>query len=184
MKLYYVPNSSACRRVLATAFHLQLPVELFELPVGDDGHPSALRARQLNPSGRVPVLEDGEYALWESNAIMQYLCTRKIGQALFPEDEKTRLNIARWQFWELAHFGPSCEKPDSFREEARYLDRHLGSRRFIVGDSLTLADFSVGSSLAGWQASGIPLDEFKHLREWYGHLETTEAWKKSAPRGR
>jgi glutathione S-transferase len=200
MKLYYAPNSSACRRVLAVAFHLQLPVELFELPAGDDSHPSAQRVKQLNPNGRVPVLEDGEYSLWESNAIMQYLCTRKIGQTLFPEEEKTRLNIARWQFWQLAHFGPACDELgarrapgdgaadptllDSFREQAKLLDRHLLNRKYIVGDAVTLADFSIGSCLTHWQSSGMPLQEFKNLREWYSHLESTEAWKKSSPRGR
>src|SRR3954469_3923597 len=153
MKLYYYPGASASRRVLAVAVHLQLPTELLELPVGDDAHPNARRARQLNPTGRAPVLEDGTFSLWESNAIMQYLCTRKIAQQLFPEEEKPRLDIARWQFWQTAHFEASCEKgqTDSFRENARVIENHLKTRRFFVGDSLTLADFSVGSCLQFWQ---------------------------------
>jgi glutathione S-transferase len=208
MKLYYLPHSPACRRVLAVAFHLQLPVELRELPYGDEGHPDARRARQLNPSGRVPVLEDGEYSLWESNAIMEYLCTRKIGQTLFPEDEKTRIDIARWQFWQTAHLSPPCEtlqfenfrKKNAgrgpadtaevqqalvlFRREATVLDHHLKSRRFLVGDQISLADFSVGSCLSNWKEAQIPLEEFRNLREWYGHLDTVEAWRKTAPKAR
>jgi glutathione S-transferase len=186
MKLYYYPNTTACRRVLAVAFHLQLPLELLELPLGDDGHPNTRRARQLNPGGRVPVLEDGTFSLWESNAIMQYLCTRKISQSLFPEEEKPRLDISRWQFWQAAHFESACEKgkTDEFRENARVLEMHLKTRRFLVGEAISLADFSVGSCLQHWQTGGIPLEEFRNLKDWYSHLESTDAWKKSAPRAR
>ena len=159
-----------------------IPLELLELPLGDEGHPHSRRARQLHPGGRVPVLEDGTFSLWESNAIMQYLCTRKIGQLLFPEEEKPRLDIARWQFWQTAHFEPSCAKgaTDEFRENARVLETHLKARRYLVGDAITLADFSIASCLQHWQLDAVPLEEFRNLREWYAHVESTEAWKKSA----
>ena len=64
------------------------------------------------------------------------------------------------------------------------LDKRLGNRKFIVGDSVTLADYSIGSCLTYWQPAGMPLPEFKHLKDWFTHLETTEAWKKSAGRAR
>ncbi|HUP58467.1 MAG TPA: glutathione S-transferase family protein [Bdellovibrionota bacterium] len=208
MKLYFNPHSPACRRVLAVGFHLQLPIELHELPFGDDRHPGIQRVRALSPGGRVPLLEDGSFAIWESNAIMQYLCAKKVEQSLFPEETKTRIEIARWQFWQTAHLGPACdqladeqvfkrwtgggeadpkvveEATEAFRREAKVLDQHLKSRKFIVGDSLTLADYSIGSCLTYWQPAGMPLPEFKHLKDWFTHLETTEAWKKSAGRAR
>jgi len=183
VRLYYHAGSPATRRVLATAFHLQLPLELLELPFGDDLNPHYRRARQLHPGGRLPVLEDGPFSLWESNAIMQYLCTRKIAQTLFPEEEKPRLDIARWQFWQLAHYEPACARTtiDEFRENSRVLESHLKSRRFLVGETLTLADLSIASCLQSWQNEGLPLEEFRSLREWYSHIESIDAWKKSAP---
>src|SRR5258707_12710039 len=58
----------------------------------------------LNSNAKVPVLSDGSFTLWESNAIMQYLADKAGDTALFPRDPQIRADIARWQFWELAHF--------------------------------------------------------------------------------
>src|SRR5262245_8367856 len=58
----------------------------------------------LNPSGMVPLLADGAFRLWESNAIMQYLADKAGSDALFPRDPQKRADVVRWQFWEVAHF--------------------------------------------------------------------------------
>jgi len=52
----------------------------------------------------VPLLVDGAFRLWESNAIMQYLADKTGSDALFPRDPKKRADVVRWQFWEVAHF--------------------------------------------------------------------------------
>jgi len=58
----------------------------------------------INPNGSVPTLVDGELVLWESNAIMQYLADKVPDSGLFPQNPQLRADVARWQFWELAHF--------------------------------------------------------------------------------
>jgi glutathione S-transferase len=57
---------------------------------------------------RVPTLKDGDYVLWESNAIGQYLAGKRPEAGLFPANEKERLDVTRWQFWDLAHWDPAC----------------------------------------------------------------------------
>ena len=62
----------------------------------------------LNPNMRMPTLKDGDLVLWESNAILQYLALRRPDSSVFPADERARLDVTRWQFWELAHWDPAC----------------------------------------------------------------------------
>src|ERR1700720_4664874 len=55
-----------------------------------------------------PTLKDGNYVLWESNAIGQYLASQRPESLLMPKDEQGRLDVTRWQFWDLAHWDRAC----------------------------------------------------------------------------
>ena len=103
MKLYYHPNSLNCVNVLATANQLgmQLDLQLVDLLKGAQKDPAYLA---LNPNGRVPTLADGDFILWESNAIMQYLAGKKPGNSLWPVDDRARADVSRWQFWQAFHW--------------------------------------------------------------------------------
>ncbi len=72
-----------------TALQLETPVELVyvDLQKQEQSQPAFLR---MNPNHRVPVLEDGDFYLWESRAIMQYLADKTPGQSLYPSDVRTR----------------------------------------------------------------------------------------------
>ncbi|RYE73952.1 MAG: glutathione S-transferase family protein, partial [Myxococcales bacterium] len=85
MKLFVHPLSGNSRRTLLVVEHLELPVErvVVDLPKGEQRAEAHL---QRNPNGRVPVLEDGDLTLWESRAIMQYLCEVTPGQTLYPTE--------------------------------------------------------------------------------------------------
>src|SRR5258706_6278295 len=103
MKLYNLPGSPNGRKVEAVINHLGLKVNVVYLDFakGDTQQPEFLA---LNPNGLVPVLVEGDFRLWESNAIMQYLVAKAGGSSLFPEDPTIRADITRWQIWEQAHF--------------------------------------------------------------------------------
>ena len=107
MKLYYSPPSPNTRKVHAVAIHLGLPIELrlVDLQKGEQRTPEFLR---LNPTGRTPILQDGEFILWESTAIMQYLASQ-LPNALWPEVPQIRADIMRWQSWQLAHWHQACQ---------------------------------------------------------------------------
>jgi DNA-binding transcriptional ArsR family regulator len=89
--------SPNCRKVLAVANRTGTALEKVNVDLlkGEQRKPEFLA---VNPMGRVPVLVDGDFRLWESNAIMQYLAGRAKSD-LWPDDPRARADIARWQFW-------------------------------------------------------------------------------------
>ena len=103
MKLYGFPPSPNTWKVRAVAAHLRVPLdfEFVDLTKGGSHTPDYLA---LNPTGRAPTLVDGDFKLWESTAIMQYVAS-KSPNTLWPNDARTRADIMRWQSWDLAHWG-------------------------------------------------------------------------------
>jgi len=204
MKLYYHPNSPNCTDVLATANHLgiQLDLQLVDLLKGAQKDSSFLR---INPNGKVPALVDGDFVLSESNAIMQYLASRMPNNSLWPEDDRTRADICRWQFWQASQWskatgtlvwenmikkflgagGPDPAKvkegEELFHGSAAVLDNHLKDREYLAGNALTLADFSVAAMLIYARPARIPLDKYANILAWYGRVEKLDAWKKALP---
>jgi glutathione S-transferase len=204
MKLYVFPPSPNARKVLFVAQHLGVPFEMqmVDLSKGDQRKPEYLK---LNPNGLMPTLVDGDFVLWESDAIMQYLCSKKPGQTLLPSDPRAQADVVRWQCWELANWAPACGTligerlvkalfgagpPDPVREadgeervkkHAQVLDDHLRGRKFIVGDSLTLADVSNAVYLAFTGPARLPVQQFKEIQRWSASLNEVPAWKATAP---
>ncbi|MEB3267740.1 MAG: glutathione S-transferase family protein [Leptolyngbya sp.] len=205
MKLYYFPASPNTRKVHAVALHLGLELDLVWVNLLEgEQHTPALR--QLNPTGRTPILQDGEFVLWESTAIMQYLASQHPND-LWPADARSRADIVRWQSWQLAHWYSACQPlqfervvkqvlqlgaPDPaivaqaterFHREAQVLNQHLADHPYLVGDRLTLADFSVASDLTYAVPGQFPLADYGHIRAWYDRIDALPAWQQTAPQG-
>ena len=85
MKLYVFPPSPNARKVMMVAHHLGLDceTELLDITAGAQHTPEY---RAINPNGVMPALQDGDLTLWESNAIMQYLCSKSESQTLWPAE--------------------------------------------------------------------------------------------------
>lgn len=204
MKLYAFPPSPNARKVLITLQELGLDAKLqfVDLFQGDQMKPEYLA---LNPNHLMPTLQDGDFVLWESNAIMQYLANKRPNSGLWPSEAKAQADVSRWQCWQLAHWGPACgtltfenmvkqlvgmgdpdpkevEKGEqNFRRFADVLNQHLKGRDWVAGKSITLADISIGVWLTYWEQARIPLQPYGEVRRWYNALEQREAWKKAAP---
>jgi glutathione S-transferase len=204
MKLYGFPPSPNTWKVRAVAAHLGLRPE-FEFIDLTRGQSRTAEFLALNPTGRTPVLVDGDFTLWESNAIMQYLASRA-PNALWPNEARSRADIMRWQSWQLAHWSKEgCEPllferlvkkimnlgaPDpavvakgteNFNREARVLDAHLAKQSYLVGKEPTLADFSVAAPLFHAQAAEMPLAPYPHIRDWFERVSALPAWRETAP---
>lgn len=205
MKFYTFPPSPNCRKVAAVIDHLGLEgvEEVFvDLTRGESRTPGFLA---VNPNGAIPALVDGEFRLWESNAIMQYLCSKRPENPLYPSDPRGQADVNRWLFWLNNHFGIACGKltyehlvkpmmgigePDprsveqgleGFHRYAAVLDSHLAGRRFLVGDQPTIADFAVASMLTYAGPARIPVEPYGNLREWLARMDEVPAWKRSEP---
>ena len=203
MKLFVFPLSPRSIKVMAVAHHLGLPFEqvVVDLLKGEQKTPQFLR---LNPNGRTPVLQDGDFALWESDAIIQYLAERKPG-LLVPADPQGRALVAQWLAWDMADWDAACaillfehlvkrfftDAPadpatvkvgeEKFAKAAAVLDAHLAERSHVLGDTLSVVDFALAAPLLYAQPCKFPVAPFKHIARWYSQIETLDAWKKAAP---
>ena len=201
MRLYYFETSNP-RKACAVARHLALDVEYVRVDLDklENRDPAYLA---VNPNGKVPTLVDGDLILWESDVIMCHMA-RSVGSDLFPEDDRA-LMIMNWLFWNATQFGryasvfysevaiktrfnlgpPDAAKVDAavrpFRRFARVLDRHLSGRDYVVGSSVTVADFALASTLPDAEAARMPLREFDEIRRWHDGLMRLPAWSDPFP---
>jgi glutathione S-transferase len=121
---------------------------------------------------------------------------------LLPRDERARLDVTRWQFWDLAHWNPACAvfafeyvaksligaQPDvdavakgvePFHRVAKVLDAQLAGRRYVTGDNLTLADFSIGAAMNLAETGHYPIEPYDHMHRWHAELCKLPAWQKT-----
>ena len=107
IELYVFPPSPRAFKVMAIANHLGIETKILPLDLVK-GEQKTSEYAALNPNMRMPTMKDGDYVLWESCAIEQYLADKKPDSGLFPKDQRARLDVTRWQFWETAHWDPAC----------------------------------------------------------------------------
>ncbi len=201
MRLYVHPLSSNSRRAVMTARQLNIELDLIIVDLLAGEHRSTEYLR-LNPNGKVPLLDDQGFLLWESHAIMQYLADTHGGEALYPSDMSARADINRWLFWSAYHFTPavgfiSRERiskrmvggsgdPDALEVQrgetllaaaARVLDAHLEGRRWIVQDRLTLADLAIAAPLMHAEAAELPVAPYTNLQAWFANVQSLDAWQ-------
>lgn len=204
MKLYGFPPSPNTWQVRALAAHLGVPLELEILDLTKGAHKSSAYLA-INPTGRAPALVDGDFKLWETQAIMQYIASQK-PNSLWPNDARARADIVRWQSWNLAHWNADAWVPalnerfvkkilnlgppdqavlatadEAYAKEAAMLDKHLSGQKNVVGNALTIADFAVAAPLFYAQQAQLPLDPYPHMQAWFERVSSLPAWREAAP---
>ncbi len=149
----------------------------------------------MNPNGLVPVIEDGGFVLYESNAIVRYLA-RDASQSLWPLEPQARADTDRWMDWQATSFTPamwaafwqlirtapaqqdkaaieaSCSKSEKC---AAILDAHLAHRRYLIGERFTAGDIVVGCAAHRWLNLPIERTPRPHLERWYADLKSRPA---------
>lgn len=200
MKLYYA-DTLMPRLACAVATLVRAPVEFIRVDLFR-GDQKSQRFLDLNPNGKVPVLEDGDLRLWEADAIAFYLA-RRFRPGLWPEAQTHEL--VRWLSWNARHFTragsvlyfeyiikakymklePSARAVDNalqeFRAGAAVLADHLKDRKFVLGDEVTLADLALATAFPWAQEARLPIDEYPVLRAWYSAIESLDGWLKPYP---
>ncbi len=163
------------------------------LSYGINKTPEYLR---MNPNGQIPVMQDGEFTLWESNVIVRYLCAKHSIGAVYPTDLRQRFDAERWMDWQqttMNNVGRAAfvewirtpgDKPDmaviaksiaATEPQLAMLDSHLAQRPFMAGDAMTMADFPIACEMHRWwglppQHPALPRSAYPHLSRWYGGI--------------
>jgi len=199
MKLYNANLSPNALRVRAVVNELGIALEVIDVDLRSGGNrtPEFLA---LNPNGKVPVLVDGDFVLWESRAINAYLAKMKPEAGLYPADARKQGVIDQWSYWHAVHFGPAIQRlvfervlkarfgrgePDpkvvesSLSEVAQLmpvLDASLAGKDWITG-ALSLADFAVGSTLVYASPAEVSLADAPNVAAWVKRLEARPSWQ-------
>jgi len=196
VKLCFSENLNP-RVAVAVARYLKSPVEYVRASPRLPGHEEAFRS--INPNTLVPVLVEGDKALWETDAIACRL-SALAGCDFWRTDEQTP-EMVMWISWSTHHlnnaagilyferlisptFSSEAAVPavlngamDNFSRDAGVLDGHLERRTWLLGDRVSYADFRVATALPFAEAAGLPLDDFVNVKRWHDRLCAIDAWR-------
>jgi glutathione S-transferase len=150
----------------------------------------------MNPNGLVPVIDDDGFVLWESNAIVRYLCERERAHALWPENARARADADRWLDWQATSFTPATRDafwnllrtPEPQRDAAAIessrvksekcagiLEAHLAKRTYMCGEAFCAADIVVGAAAHRWLNMPIARTSRPNIERWYQLLKSRPA---------
>jgi glutathione S-transferase len=188
MTLYEFPPTRSIRaRWMLQELGEEFEAVAVNLVAGDHRSPQFLK---INPAGRVPVLVDGDLTITESVAIVLYLAERDAQSRFLPRDVALRSQVYRWlmfaateleqPLWRIARHTalypeemrlpaePPIARQD-FAEMAAVLGKHMGDREFVVGDTVTAADFVMAYTL-DWANEAQLLGGFPNLKEYFERM--------------
>ncbi|AKJ32202.1 glutathione S-transferase family protein [Caldimonas brevitalea] len=186
LRLYRHELSGHAHRVELLLSLLGLPFERVDVDLRRREHkqPAFL---EKNPFGQVPVIEDGELTLADSNAILVYLATRYDGSGRWwPRDPVGAANVQRWlsvAAGALVNGPGNARLAVLFRQQGdpqaqelahvllERLEAHLGTREYFAADHPTVADVALYSYTAHAPEGGVSLQPYARLRAWLQRIE-------------
>ena len=197
MKLYNANFSPNALRVRAVAHELGVDLEIVQVDIrAGDNRAAEFLAR--NPNAKVPVLEDGNFVLWESQAICRYLADTYATPPWAPEDAVGRALAGQWMdwyitkmhppmtviFWALIRTAPEDRDMDAVDKAVgqaaelwTLLDAQLAKADFLTGDEPTMADIPAGCSVNRWYAMEVERPNLPNLEAWHGQLKERPAYQ-------
>jgi glutathione S-transferase len=204
MKLYYHPVSTTSRPVLLFAAEsgIELELRVVDLFTGEQYKPEYAA---INPSNQVPVLEDGDFRLTESSAILKYLAD-KVGSPAYPKDLRQRARVNERMDWLNTGFYrdfaygflypqifPFMKRDDPVVQAAtiawgkdkankwlKVLDENiLGPRNaYLCGSEMTLADYFGSIMALGGEAIRCTFGAYPNVCRWLGNMKKLSSWPK------
>ena len=211
IEIYYWPTPNG-HKVTIACEEMGIPYEIKPVNIGrgDQFKPEFLA---ISPNNRMPAIVDREgpdgapIAIFESGAILQYL-GRKTG-LFYPQDERAKVKVDEWVFWQMTNFGPNAGQRAHFRNYApsfifdqrqvaygaiRYtnevhrlygvLNKQLEGKDYITGE-YTIADMITWPWVQNRSNPGLDIDEFPAVKAWQARVEgreavSTERWPRRA----
>ena len=200
MKIYADPITINCRKVIAGLKPMDIPYQ--------HEHIDYFQAQQksphylaINPNAALPAMADGEFILWESNAILQYAADKHNKSEFYPTDLQTRADINRWLLWESSSWFPSCyvymvencvkpllqAEPDAavlaaqdetFHKLAAILDKRLANSEWLGGAGPSIADIAIAAPMHMHSLQQLPLQQHPNLQRWMTErVEQLPCWE-------
>jgi glutathione S-transferase len=196
-------TSSNVMKVIWLLEELKLPYERIDVGGPFDKTDTA-EYRAMNPTGLVPTLQEDDFTLWESNAILRYLCNAHApGTTLWPQEHHARANVDHWLdaqqtvmnrpqgtiFVNLVRTKPEQRDQAVIAQAIKeaggawaMIAAELGKYPFIAGSELTLCDIAWGVHVHRWFTMEFDRPEIPHLRAWYDRLLTRPVYKEHIAR--
>jgi Glutathione S-transferase len=184
--LYYWPTPNGWKiSIMLEECELPYAVHMVNIGKGDQFKPDFLK---FSPNNKMPAIIDPDgpdgkpISVFESGAILQYL-GRKTGK-FYPQDERARVEVDEWLFWQMAGFGPMLGQTHHFRiyapEKVPYainrftneanrlygvLNKRLEDRQFVAGD-YSIADMAIVGWAKLWERQGQNIEDFPYVKRW------------------
>ena len=204
IELYYWPTPNGWKiTIMLEELGIPYAVKYVNIGCGDQFEPCFLR---IAPNNRMPAIVDPDgpggapVSVFESGAILQYL-GRKYAR-FYPMDERRRIEVEEWLFWQVGGLGPMAGQAHHFRNYApekiqygidRYtnecnrlygvLDRRLAGRDYIA-DEYSIADMASIGWINSHNAQGQELDDFPNLKAWFERMHARPAVQRGIAIGR
>ena len=210
IEIYYWPTPNG-HKVTIACEEMGLPYEIRPVNIGR-GEQFTPEFQAMSPNGRMPAIVDPDgpggqpISVFESGAILQYL-GRKTGQ-FYPADERARVKVDEWMFWQMGGLGPMAGQRNHFRNYApsflpdqrqvaygaiRYtnevnrlygvMDQQLDGRDFLAGD-YSIADMISWPWVAGRSSAALEIEEFPRLKAWRERVAARPAVERAMARAR
>lgn len=190
LKLWGRTSSINVRKVLWTLQAIDMPFERVDagLSFGVVKTPEYLAK---NPNAMIPLLEDADFSLWESNVIVRYLCAKYARGTLYPESLELRFDAERWMDWQQTALNNASRdafyqwirvKPE-LRNHAliaksvaetepllQMIDNQLSGRAYLMGEHLTMADIPIACEVHRWWGLPQPRPAWANIERWFAQM--------------
>ncbi|TKK25615.1 glutathione S-transferase [Pseudomonas sp. CFBP13528] len=198
LKIWGRKNSSNVRKALWCAEELGLDYEAIDAG-GAFGVVDTPQYRALNPNGRVPMIEDGDFVLWESNTIVRYLCAKHASD-FYPRDLQIRASAEKWMdwttstladpfkavFWGILRTPPEKRNWDSINagrqaciDALSTVEQALGAQPYLSGKAFGMGDIPLGCFIYAWFEMPIERPAMPNLEAWYQRLQQRPAYRRA-----
>lgn len=199
IKLYGLEQSFPVNRVRLCLNAMKLEYEFIRIRPfkGENKTKDYLK---INPGAKIPAIDDDGFTLFESNAIMKYLC-RKYNSDYYPEDVEAQAHVDKWLDYIAIHLGNGFGKvlfnkflakivgaevderslQDGYNFIERYLgiiDKQLATSLFVAGNTMTIADFCLLSTIDPSEAIEINITDYPGVNAWRTKLMQESFYKK------
>ena len=191
-------NSNNVRKVLWCAAELELSYSHINAG-GAFGKVNDELYRSLNPNGLVPLLQDDDFVLWESNTIVRYLCAKQASD-FYPSDLQARANAEKWMdwttstladpfkavFWGIVRTPADQQNWDSINagrqaciDALKTVEQALAEQSYLSGQAFGMGDIPLGCFIYAWFEMPIERPAMPHLEAWYQRLQQRPAYRKA-----